>query len=461
MNKTWGADHETIEDRYRNPRDKFRLAFVCAKWLTGFDAQTVSTLYLDKPMQNHTLMQTIARANRVAPALDDKGDVATDESDTKHEKTSGLVVDYIGVFSRLEKALAKYARPQDDKKEYPAEEFEDLVKLLDKSIEKAIEFMTANELAISELIDSREVFKNLAQFNEFANKLSKTDELKKEFSVYQLAVTSFYEACKPDILTEELLPESEYRGKYKRIKEVFEYLRKVIDRKIEDTGNFDEAQRKADILIDESIISAGYTISSLQEISLSQIDVEKLETKFRKSVYQNLAITELVNFLQTRVAQLLGRNVTRTDLAERLQEIIAEYNTTSSDVTVFFKSLREYLAKLLDEEKRAAASGLSEEELEIFDLLFLDKLSEADQRKVKHAAQSLLQKLKDNETRRKIMPNDWYKNEQLRRIVDKFIADTLEENLPQAYDAETFKTKKNAVYTHVFNLAARGNRYWA
>jgi type I restriction enzyme R subunit len=256
------------------------------------------------------------------------------------------------------------------------------------------------------------------------------------------------------------LPESPYRGKYKRTKEAFEFLRKVIDRKVDDLGDYDEAYKKADVLIDESIVSAGYTITSLQEISLSQIDVEKLETKFRKSVYQNLAISELVGFLQTRVAQLLARNVTRVDLAHRLQEIIAEYNSTSSDVTAFFKALREYLATLREEEKRAAASDLTEEELEIFDLLFVDKLGEADQKRVRLAAQSLLKKLKEAKTRRTIMPTDWYKNEQLRRAVDKFIADTLEEYLPPAYDKPTFKAKQNAIYSHVFNLASRGAHYW-
>ena len=151
MNRTWGDEHETIEDRFRNPEDKFRLVFVCSKWLTGFDAPTVSTLYLDKPMQNHTLMQTIARANRVAPALDDAGNVASDETIQRHEKKSGLVVDYIGVFRRLEKALSKYARPQGDKTAYAAEDFDDLLNYLDAAIDsrRSLSVMTVVMLANS------------------------------------------------------------------------------------------------------------------------------------------------------------------------------------------------------------------------------------------------------------------------------------------------------------------------
>jgi type I restriction enzyme R subunit len=163
MNKTWGDEHETIEDRFRNPKDKLRLVFVCAKWLTGFDAPTVSTLYLDKPMQNHTLMQTIARANRVAPALDSAGNIATDDSPERHEKKSGIVIDYIGVFKRLEKALAKYARAQSGKTEYPAEDFNDLLNYLEAAINEGIKFMNKQNLPIQEIIDSIQTFKNLCR----------------------------------------------------------------------------------------------------------------------------------------------------------------------------------------------------------------------------------------------------------------------------------------------------------
>ncbi len=77
--------------KFKDPDDPFRLVFVCAMWMTGFDVPSCSTIYLDRPMKNHTLMQTIARANRVFP-----------------EKDNGLIVDYVGVFRNLESALAVY-----------------------------------------------------------------------------------------------------------------------------------------------------------------------------------------------------------------------------------------------------------------------------------------------------------------------------------------------------------------
>ena len=83
---------EDLDERFKDPADSFRLVFVCAMWMTGFDVPSCSTIYLDRPMRNHTLMQTIARANRVFP-----------------DKENGLIVDYVGVFRHLEAALAVYA----------------------------------------------------------------------------------------------------------------------------------------------------------------------------------------------------------------------------------------------------------------------------------------------------------------------------------------------------------------
>ncbi|MBN1458197.1 MAG: type I restriction endonuclease subunit R, partial [Armatimonadetes bacterium] len=86
---------QDMETKFKDPDDPFRLVFVCAMWMTGFDVPSCSTLYLDKPMRNHTLMQTIARANRVYPG-----------------KVSGLIVDYCGVFRNLQQALAIYGAGQ-------------------------------------------------------------------------------------------------------------------------------------------------------------------------------------------------------------------------------------------------------------------------------------------------------------------------------------------------------------
>lgn len=84
-----------LEKRFKNADDPLQIVFVCSMWLTGFDAKNCTTLYLQKPMAGHTLMQTIARTNRVYK-----------------EKTHGLIVDYVNVFANLQKALRLYASPE-------------------------------------------------------------------------------------------------------------------------------------------------------------------------------------------------------------------------------------------------------------------------------------------------------------------------------------------------------------
>ena len=85
-----------METAFKNPEHPFRVAIVCAMWMTGFDVECLSTLYIDKPMKAHTLMQAIARANRVYPGKD-----------------FGLIVDYNGMLKSLREALAQYALGDD------------------------------------------------------------------------------------------------------------------------------------------------------------------------------------------------------------------------------------------------------------------------------------------------------------------------------------------------------------
>ena len=458
-----GKNYETIEDRFKEPDDPLRLVFVCAKWLTGFDAPTISTLYLDKPMQNHTLMQTIARANRVAPALNSLGFTAKEDETDRNEKKSGFIIDYIDVFTNLEKALAKYGKDRKDGsgKDYPAETFAELLAYLDAAIRLGIDYLANLQLDIRSIINRNDVFDDIKEFEFFADTLSETEEIKKSYGVHQTAITAFYQACKPDINNENALTMGENIGKYKRIRDIFEYIRKIISRKAKGDSNYEDARIKSEQLIDESIISKGYTIKPMDEIDLSSIDLDKLQARFEQAPYKHLAISDMVQFLQDRIAQLLARNVTRIDLAERLQDIINHYNERGSDVQAFFKALRDYATQLRTEEVRAAAEGLTEAELEIFDLLFQEKLTKEEKQKVKLAAKTLLEKLKDNEVQRKILVTDWFRHTQTQGKVKDMISDVLDILPATTYTLPIFHEKVNAVYNHLYKTAAIGQQYWA
>ena len=128
---------QDLDTKFKDERDPLRIVFLCAMWITGFDVPSCSTIYLDKPMCNHTLMQTIARANRVF------GD-----------KQNGLIVDYIGVFRNLQQALAIYGSAAGggvQSGEMPVEAKAALVEDLRQAIAEATAFCAAQNVNLSAL----------------------------------------------------------------------------------------------------------------------------------------------------------------------------------------------------------------------------------------------------------------------------------------------------------------------
>ena len=127
--------NEDLDSKFKDPDDPFRLVFVCAMWLTGFDSPSTSTVYLDKPMRNHLLMQTIARANRVFP-----------------DKDNGLIVDYVGVFRNLERALAIYAADRTGAGvDSPIRPKDDLIAELDAALADITDYCEANDVDLRDL----------------------------------------------------------------------------------------------------------------------------------------------------------------------------------------------------------------------------------------------------------------------------------------------------------------------
>ncbi len=431
INKRYGTEKLTLRDRFQKDSDPFRLVFVCSKWLTGFDSPTISTLYVDKPMQNHTLMQTIARANRVSS-----------------NKTCGMIIDYFGVFEDLEKALEKYGKSnnpdlKDDDK--PVKNKAALEELLKDAIELGKAFMLQNGCDIDLILNNDDTFKNIGHFGKFGNILSQTEELKKEFNVHENAIRNLYQATQPDQKVSE---------RYKRKKEVFEYLRPIVNPS-DKGGKYDEAVQATKKLLDESIYSDGYVIKPQQEIDLRNINIERVEENFKKTNYKYLSINDLKTFLEHELQKMLKTNVTRIDFAVKLQAIIDKYNAKGYAPTMFFDELMEFTEQLRNEDLRHIREGLTEAELEIFDIIIDgDKLSKKVKQTVKLAAQQLLTRLRVEQ--QKVLQPDWYKDQRQRIDVDRFIKSQLFGHLKEIYDMETFKKKSNVVYHHFYQQAQSG-----
>jgi type I restriction enzyme R subunit len=449
MNRLDAHGHD-IETNFKDEAHPLQLVFVCAMWLTGFDAPTVSTLYLDKPMKDHTLMQTIARANRVTPW-----------QINGVEKRNGEIVDYYNVFRNMKKALKDYAQGEDGLDEPPVRDKEALFKLLDDAVEQALAYCAASGIGLRDVLAHSDVFAKVGLFNEMANTLLGTDELRRTFYVYENTVSALYEACKPEVLGHNKA----------RVVAALAYLRGVTEALVEQQDIDKVAQRVAELL-DESVVvnnAEGFTTKEFEAQyqiikrgrtwDLSRIDFDKLRQDFGVATYKNIEIADLRGFIARKLELMLAQNSTRGSFAQRFQTIIDNYNAGGSSTEQYFEQLVQFSQDMRAEDARHLREGLTEDELEIFDLLRKESMTLDETQKVKRAAKALLRRLQDEQP--KVLVQDWYKTDQTRRIVRSTVAEVLDRELPvESYDRALFQTTCDNVFHLVLDYSAQG-RKWA
>lgn len=444
---------QDIEDRFKDPNSNFRLVFVCSKWLTGFDVPTASVLYLDKPMKDHTLMQTIARVNRV-----------TDFEIDGKTKKNGLIIDYCNVFGRLKKAMSTYGGGSDDESiiedesESPVKEGAVLFDLLQKSIDECVVWCSRYNIDLKAIQSDAKIFNQIDSFYTYADIIIGLQNGREQFKVYDNAISALYDACRPEILT---------RKQEFILAEIIHYLRNIVENS-KDTTNIDNARFRFRRLLDESIVSeeivsknnivsetsASYGIKSYKEIDLSKLNIDKLREEFKTSKYKNIEIDDLRSFLESKLSKMLQENNSRTDFATKLQNIIDKYNAGSYENEEFFEELLKFQESLSQEAQRATREGLTEAELEIFDLLKKENLNKDEKQKVKLAAKELLTKLRENQNT--LLIPDWYKNSQYQNSVKDLIGTTLNNYLPESYDRNIFSMKKSEVYHCILAKSVQG-----
>ena len=438
-----------IEYNFKDPEHPLQLVFVCAMWLTGFDVHTLSTLYLDKPMKDHTLMQAIARANRV-----------TSFKINGVTKLNGEIVDYYNVFRSMKKALKDYAQGEDGLENAPIKEKSELFRLLDEAVEQGMAFCLEKGIDLNAVLDKKTVFRNIDIFKEYADILLGKDEWRKAFNVYDNTISSLYEACKPEILVRQQQP----------LIFAFQYLRGVIDSIIEQK-DIDAVSLKIAELLDESVVvddsvkfsskehQAEYRIVQNGKIwDLSKINFEKLREEFKQAAYKNIEIADLRAFIEHKLEQMIQQNVTRIDFAQRLQEIIDTYNAGGSSTENYFDDLMNFAKDMKAEDERHIREGFTEDELELFDLIKKDKMTQEETKKVKLAAKSLLHRLLEEHPR--VLIQDWFKDSQSQKIVRSAVEKVLDENLPKSYNRVLFKKKCDNVFEMIFDYASKGQK-WA
>jgi len=394
-------------------------------WMTGFDVPSCSTIYLDKPMRNHTLMQTIARANRVF------GD-----------KLSGLIVDYVGVFRNLQKALAIYGSGTGggiEDGETPVKDKGVLVEQLKSIILETTAFCTERGIAISK-IQAVYGFPRVKLIDDAIDTILTSDESKAKYLSMAANVVRIYRAILPDPAANE----------FGQMQMLFAIIAEKI-RSLAPETDITQVMNSVENLLDESIATEGYVIRESSDeyrlVDLSQIDFEALKAKFEKS-HKRIEAEKLRGAINRKLVQMVRLNKSRVNYLEKFQKLIDDYNSGSYNVETFFKKLVEYAQGLNAEEKRGISENLSEEELAIFDLLIKPEmtLSKKEEQEVKKVAHDLLETLKQGK-----LVLDWRKRQQSRAAVLQSIEIILDEKLPRTYTKELFQHKCDVVYQHIYD----------
>jgi type I restriction enzyme R subunit len=427
---------EDLDEKFKDPSDPLRLVFVCAMWITGFDVPSCSTIYLDKPMKNHTLMQTIARANRKYPG-----------------KEAGLIVDYAGVFRRLQEALAIYGGANVPKAgeehppyggkggsgiESPIQQKSELVEHLKHLIARAVAFLR-NKQIDHEAIKSAEGFQKVALLDDAVENLLESEETKKSFNAMARTISRVYRAILPDPLAQDLAPNA--------------VLISVLAQKIKSLDpevDISKVMQDVDDLLDESVAPVPYLIGKDEERTLhdiSQIDFEKLKERFQKG-RKRTEVERLKALLSQKLEKMVAANPTRSDFMEKFQALIEKYNLGTMNIDELMGHLMTTAGSLQIEDQRAIREGLTEEELALFDIITRPAPGMTDKEvvRVKAMCRELLGVLK---TEKLVL--DWRKKARAKSEVRRTLEIKFDTGLPESFDEALYDEKCEAAYHHIFS----------
>ena len=419
---------EDIDNKFKGINDELRIVFVCAMWLTGYDAPCVSTLYLDKPLKKHTLMQTIARANRVYPG-----------------KASGQVVDYINIFGALQEALGVYAGGVSE----PGAVYdvgsvaENKAVLLDEAksalldVKVLLTKLNIDADAIRQADSSTFDKQNLIQ--QAIDVLMVPENLER-YVAHVRRINRIFKALLPDKDAMQFLAD---RALYNfLLKTIFEGMGEQLD----DDDVLHVVRTQVDELLDDAITTVEIKSNLPNPVNIADIDFDALSEMLERTRKPSRADAErLKRIVELKIEPLLEKNPTRIDFQNRFNEIVEKYNLGAHSAEEFFEQLTMFINELDKEERRAAREGLEEPELTIFDLLCQGvALSEKERNEVKGIAKELLGNL------REVLVIDWRKRQRTKARVQKIIDDVLQ-GLPESFDDSSCERACDQVYMHIYD----------
>jgi type I restriction enzyme R subunit len=422
-----------VEDAFKDPDHPFRIAIVCAMWLTGFDVECLSTLYIDKPMRAHNLMQAIARANRVYPGKD-----------------FGVIVDYNGMLKSLRAALAQYALGDEDEGdggETIVAPIEELVVALVQAIEAAEDHLKGLGFD-PKRFDGAAGFIRIEALRDAVEALYTSDEAKRRFEIMARQVFVRFKALvmEPSVYA--------YAERHDNIEAIY---KKLTERR--DNADVTQVLKSLHRIVNEAIRAQqpGDDHAEGLTVDLSKIDFEKLRDEFAAKVRRkSTVLKDIRDVVEEKLAQMLTSNPMRMDFYRKYQEIIADYNREKDRVTVeqTFAMLVELAAGLDAEQRRAAEEGMSEDQLALFDLLLRENISKSDRESLKLASRELLESVRESLR----TMHDWTQNTTTQAQVEVLIRNKLWQSLPRPpFTDQDTEQATNRIYEYVWSRSTSGN----
>lgn len=429
----WGKDikphREKMETReldkeYKDRENPLRIVFVCAMWLTGFDVKSLSCLYIDKPLKAHTLMQTIARANRVCDG-----------------KPNGLIIDYIGIVKSLRKALADYTTSGGeggnggdvtvDKNE--------LIRHLLEAITGAKAFLMQHGFDLDDLVNATD-FAKMALLKDAANLMCSNSEVRKTYCTYGGTIKRLMKFITRDDITDPAIIAD---------KNVIIAIYDQLQAKRKSADITDLSVAIHNIISDEVGTKPDGNLTGTRQFDISKIDFDLLRKEFAKMKHQNLVLKDIDELIKQRIEAMIQNNPNRINFYEEYQRIIQEYNAEQDRASIekTFMALIDLSKSLDHEEKRFVREGFTDDEqLTIYDLLFKENISKSDIDKLKKVSVDLLVMVKN----RIATLHNWREKATTTAIIGQLIHDTLYQELPESYDISEIEPYSKKLYEYIY-----------
>ena len=385
------VEKKRLERRFKDPADPLRVVIVRDMWLTGFDAPCLGTMYLDKPMKGHNLMQAIARVNRVF-----------------RDKEGGLIVDYIGIGTELENALREYTGSKGRGK--PTYDIQEAFAVFLAELEKTRQFLHGFDY--SEFLTSGHRLLAGA-----ANHILGLEDGKKRYCDIVLAMTKAYTLCytlkEAQVLREEvaflqavrvLLTKRDETEKKKTHEEREQVIRQII----------------AQTVVSEDVVDI-FNAVGLDKPNIALLD-EAFLSKVRALPERNLAAELLERLLEGEIKSHLKTNIVQgRKFSDLLRNVITRYHNRSIDTAKVIEELASMAQKFQEAMGRGEKLGLNNDELAFYDALSTNDaaVTVLGDKTLALIAQDVARKLREN------LSVDWQNRESVQAKLRIAVRNTL------------------------------------